>query len=173
MDQSISSDHHTLLKRHSCSSLDWSVPPTSELSPTSLTSSSPDLSQNTGIPDDSFIELDSKHNRISSSLKKHYRYSFSLSCPALVYSIGETQQIVKSTKSKSLSRLSKSSNKTLVLINDKKPRSLSPNIKNSSKVLLKKRCREKQVYGKKPKLENINADENNLIAQQILNEIVE
>lgn len=44
------------------SASDWSVPPTLELSPTSITSSSPDLSQNQSFHLDSLVELDSTVN---------------------------------------------------------------------------------------------------------------
>jgi hypothetical protein len=143
-------------KRHSYSLLDWSVPPTSELSPTSLTSSS---------PDDSLVELDLKFHRISSSsIKRRYR-SLSSSCPILPYCIEKIKPITPPYKSKSLSRISNLSNRKI--------RSISPVIKYSSIERLKKRRRDQQIYGKKIKLKTKNEHENIFIIQEILNEIIE
>ena len=125
-------EHQLPSKRHSISVLDWSVPPTSELSPTSLTSSS---------PDDSLVELDLKLNR--SLIKRRYR-TLSYSCPILSYSIEKIQPIKSPYKSKSLSRISNLTNK--------KVRSVSPVMKYSSIERLKKRRRDQQIYGKRYKL---------------------
>jgi len=142
-------EHQTTSKRHPFSVLDWSVPPTSELSPTSLTSSS--------SPDDSIVELDLKTQRRHRSL--------SSSCPILPYSIEKMKLITSPYKSKSLSRISNVSNK--------KVRSISPVIKYSSIERLKKRRRDHQIYGKRFKLKVKNEDENIFLIQEILNEMIE
>jgi hypothetical protein len=133
-------------KRHSYSLPDWSVPPTSELSPTSLS------------PDDSFVELDIKINQIS-SIKRRYR-SLSFSCPTL-----PTKPITPPYKSKSLSRIFNGTNK--------KTRSISPVIRYSSIERLKRRRRDHQIYGKRLKSKPKIDDENNLIIQNLLNEMIE
>jgi hypothetical protein len=144
----------TISKRHSFTLLDCSVPPTSELSPTSLTSSS---------PDDSLVELDLKLNRIS-SIKRRYR-SLSSSCPILPYCNEKSQPITPPYKSKSLSRITNLSNKKI--------RSISPVIKYSSIERLKKRKRDQQIYGKKIKIKPKIENENIIIIKEILNEIIE
>jgi hypothetical protein len=151
--KSIDSEHQILSKRHSFALADWSVPPTSELSPTSLS------------PDDSFVELDFKINQISSSsIKRRYR-SLSFSCPILPYCIDKTKPITPPYKSKSLSRISNSTNKKL--------RSMSPVIKYSSIERLKRRRRDHQIYGKRLKLKSKIEDENIFIIQNLLNEMIE
>lgn len=127
--------------------LDWSIPPTSELSPTSLTSSS---------PDDSSVELD----RIL-SIKRRYR-SLSFSCPILPHSNDKIKPIRLLYKSKSLSRIPNNSNTKI--------RSMSPVIKYSSIERLKKRRKDQQIYGKRLK---IQPNKNEIIIQEILNEIIE
>lgn len=135
-----------IAKRHSYSVADWSVPPTSELSPTSLPSSS---------PDDSLVELDLKIHPIS-SFKSRYR-SLSFSCPTLSNSKEKRQ----TRKSKSLSRISQ--------LNHRKIRSTSPVIKHSSIERLKRRRRDQQIYGKRLKIKS----KSDVIIQDILNEIIE
>ena len=73
--QTISNRHISSID-HPSSSSDWSVPPTIELSPTSITSSSssPDLSQNLPFNDDASVEVDAH---------PHLKHSLSLSCPIL------------------------------------------------------------------------------------------
>lgn len=143
----INCEHQIISKRHSFTLADWSVPPTSELSPTSLS------------PDDSFVELDIKINQ--SSIKRRYR-SLSFSCPILPYCIEKTKPITPPYKSKSLSRISS--------VTNKKNRSISPVIRYSSIERLKRRRRDHQIYGKrlkcKPKIDN-------LIIQDLLNEMIE
>jgi hypothetical protein len=161
-DSSIPNEHQTISKRHLSILSDWSVPPTSELSPTSLTSSSPDLSQNNFTPDDSFVELNVKLNR--SSMKRRYR-SLSFSCPILPYYIDKRKPITPPYKSKSLSRI--------VNLSNKKVRSISPIIKYSSVQRLKKRRKDNQFYGKRSKLKTKNDQENIFIIQEILNDMIE
>lgn len=132
-------------KRHSYSLADWSVPPTSELSPTSLPSSS---------PDDSLIELDLKDNPM---VKCRYR-SLSFSCPTM------DKRPMRKSNSKSLSRISQT--------NHRKFRSTSPVIKHSSIERLKRRRRDQQIYGKRLKVKS-KSDEQIFIIQDILNEIIE
>jgi hypothetical protein len=99
-----------IARRHLSSLTDWSVPPTSELSPTSLTSSSPDLSQNPLTSDDSLIELHLKNN-----LKRRYR-SLSSSCPIIPNSIEKSTPITPPYKSNPLSRITNSTNKKISFI---------------------------------------------------------
>lgn len=151
------SKHALLSKRHSSSLSDWSVPPTSELSPTSLPSSS---------PDDSLVELDLKINQISasSSIKSRHRSS-SFSCPILPHSLENRPKRTSTHKSKSLSRLSHS-------VNRKIRRSMSPVIKCSSVERLKRRRRDQEIYGKRLKIKT-KSDEHMFIVQQLLNDIIE
>ena len=136
-------------KRHSYSLADWSVPPTSELSPTSLPSSS---------PDDSLVELDLKIKSIP-SVKSRYR-SLSFSCLTLSNSMKKSNY-----KSKSLSRISQS--------NHRKIRSTSPVIKYSSIERLKRRRHDQQIYGKRLKIKTKSDEQIFIIIQDILNEIIE
>jgi hypothetical protein len=167
MDSSIINEHQLIPKRHSSSLSDWSVPPTSELSPTSLTSSSPDLSHNNFVIDDSFNELDFKMNR-----KRRYR-SLSFSCPILPYCLEKTKPITPPYTSKSLSRLSTSSNVKLMLINNKKCPLKSPINKYSSIQRLKRRRLNYQYYGKRLKLKTKFELENIVLIKEILNETIE
>jgi hypothetical protein len=152
----IPNEHQIISKRYLT---DWSVPPTSELSPTSLTSSSPDLSQNPLTSDDSFVELHLKNN-----LKRRYR-SLSSSCPIIPYSVEKSTPITPPYKSKSVSRISNFTNKRY--------RSLPTIIKYSSIQRLKKRRRDNQVFGKRFKLKTKNQYEFISISKDILNEIIE
>ncbi|CAF1021901.1 unnamed protein product [Adineta steineri] len=159
----------TISKRHSSLLSDWTVPPTSELSPTSLTSSSPDLSQNNIISDDSIVELDLKNNR--SSINRRYR-SLSFSSPVLVNVVEQTKPITPPYKSKSLPRITNVTNKKL--------RSVTPIMTYSSIQRLKKRRKDgqfylkNQFYAKRSKLKSKNDDENNIvIIRDILNNMIE
>ena len=153
-------------KHHSSLLSDWSVPPTSELSPTSLTSSSPDLAQNHLPSDDSLVELN--------PIKRRYR-SLSLSFPS-------TKTIPKSLKSKSLTRLSNSSDPKLMLLENKRTLTSSPIIKLSSSQRIRKRRRNyenlihnqqnERLYQSKTKLMKIEYD-NQFIIKDLLNEIIE
>jgi hypothetical protein len=153
IDSVVSNGHSTISKR---SLSDWSIPPTSELSPTSLTSSS---------PDDSFVEFDIKIRQISSSVNKSNYTSLSSSCPILPYCIDKTKSIIPSYKSKSLSRITNLSNKKI--------RSLSPVIKYSSIERLKRRRKDHQTFGKRFKLKVKNGHEDIFIIKEVLNEIIE
>ncbi|UJR13519.1 hypothetical protein I4U23_000533 [Adineta vaga] len=140
-------------KRH-----DWSVPPTSELSPTSLTSSSPDLSQNNFPSDDLTLELDLKNHR--SAMKRRYR-PLSLSCPVLPNYGDKSKPITPPYKSKSLSRI----------INQKK--TSSPIMKNNALQRLRKKRKDNQFYMKKFKIRTKNEPENLLVVQEVLNHMIE
>ncbi|CAF0725056.1 unnamed protein product [Adineta ricciae] len=137
-------DEAILPKRHSSTSSDWSVPPTSELSPTSLTSSSPDLTQNHCPTDDSFVELDSSIN-IKDSVKRQSR-SLSTSYSTLPsfttsYLQSNDETFLKPNKSKSLTRPTANSNGQIMLINKKRSLQKSPTLQAGSSQHIKKRRR--------------------------------
>ncbi|CAF1176380.1 unnamed protein product [Adineta ricciae] len=136
---------------------DWSVPPTSELSPTSLTSSSPDLSQNHLTSEDSLVELDLKTNR--SVMKRRYR-PLSLSCPVLPNFAEKSKPITPPYKSKSLSRITNSI--------QKKTSSL---ITNTIQRLRRKR-KDNQFYVKRSKPRMKTEQENQFIVQDVLNQMI-
>jgi hypothetical protein len=159
-DSSISNDE-IKSKRYSSSLSDWSVPPTSELSPTSLTSSSPDLTQN-----DSFVEFDSIVN-LKESTKRRYR---SLS------SFQTNKILLKPIKSKSLTCLSNSFDTKLMVIQNKRSLTLSPIIKLSSSQRIKKRRRDNEylILNHKSKTKHLKIElDNYFIIQNLLNEIIE
>jgi hypothetical protein len=179
------SKRHSLHTDHPSSLSDWSVPPTSELSPTSLTSSSPDLSQNHLPTDESLIELDSTINSKRLSTKRRYR-SLSSSCPILpsftMCSLQPNESLIHPIKSKSLTRLSNSSNRKFMLINSKRSLTSSPIMKLSSSQRLKKRRRDNENFllhqsnGKiyKSKTKQIKYEhDNQSIIKDILNDIIE
>ncbi|UJR33760.1 hypothetical protein I4U23_021187 [Adineta vaga] len=139
---SSTSNEQNLTKRHSLALTDWSAPSTSELSPRSLTSSSPDLTQNHCSTDDSFIELDSSIN-IKDSVKRQSR-SLSTSCPilpsfTLSYLKSNDKTFSKPIKSKSLTRLSNRSDVKVMLINNKRSLQTSPILQLSSSQCMKRR----------------------------------
>jgi len=171
------SDHQIMSKRHSLTLSDWSVPPTSELSPTSLTSSSPDLTQNHFPSDDLLVELDSTIN-FKQSTKRRYR---SLSSFSTSY-LQENKTFLKPIKSKSLTRLSNSSEMKFMLINHNRSSTTSPIIKLSSSQRIRKRRRDNEnfilnqqndkTYKSKAKHFKIESD-NQFIIKDLLNEIIE
>lgn len=150
-------------KRHSSSLSDWSVPPTSELSPRSLTSSSPDLTQNHSSTDDTMIELDLKQ-----STKRRY-HSLS-SC------LQSKKNLFKPLKSKSLTRLTNILDKNLMLIENQRSLTSSPTIRLSSVQRIKKRRRDNEylLLNRKSKSKHIKIEfDNHIIIQNLLNEIIE
>lgn len=165
------SNNEIIPKRHSLSldHSDWSVPPTSELSPTSLTSSSPDLTQNAQPLDDSLIELKPKLN-----IKRRYR--------SLSLSYSSNKIYPKPIKSKSLTRLSNCSDMRFMLIQNKRSLTSSPILTLSSSQRIKKRRRDNEnfllnqqnekLYKSKTKLIKIEYD-NQFIIKDLLNEIIE
>jgi hypothetical protein len=152
---------------------DWSVPPTSELSPTSLTSSSPDLTQNHLPSDDSFNEFNSKLNSKRSTKRR---------CRSLSFSFPSTKTVLQPMKSKSLTRLSDSSDMKFMLIHNKRSLTSSPIIKLSSSQRIRKRRRDNEnfllnqqnekLYKSKTKLIKIEYD-NQFIIKDLLNDIIE
>ncbi len=158
-------------KRHSSILSDWSVPPTSELSPTSLTSSSPDLTQNHLPIDDSLVELDSSIN-FKQIIKRRYR-----SLSSFPKSSRQTnEKLVKPIKSKSLTGLSNSSNMKLMLIEQKRSLTSSPILKLSSSQRIKKRRRDHEnfILNQKSKTKYFKIElDNHLIIQNLLNEMIE
>ncbi|CAF1241665.1 unnamed protein product [Adineta ricciae] len=142
------SDEAILPKRHSSTSTDWSVPPTSELSPTSLTSSSPDLTQNYCPTDDSFVELDSSIN-IKDSVKRQSR-SLSTSYSTLPsfttsYLQSNDETFLKPNKSKSLTRPTANSDGQVMLINKKRSLQKSPTLQAGSSQCIKRRRRANET----------------------------
>lgn len=152
-------------KRQSSSLSDWSVPPTSELSPRSLTSSSPDLTQNHLSTDDTFIDSDLKQ-----STKRRY-HSLS-SC------LQSNKKYFKPLKSKSLTRLTQNNieRKKSLLIDNKRSLTSSPILRLSSSQRIKKRRRDNEYlilsHKSKTKQTKIEFD-NHFIIQNLLNEIIE
>ena len=123
---------------------DWSVPPTSELSPTSITSSSPDLSQNPAHNDELSVDTDSIHIPKSCLTSNVYQNrSLSSSCPSIPLNsmcLSESNRsLSKSLKSKSLTRLSTLSTATSSSMNEEKPKSTTTKKKLSSSPRLRRR----------------------------------
>jgi len=153
-------------KRHSSSVSDWSVPPTSELSPRSLTSSSPDLTQNPLPFDDSLIEFDSTIDLKQSTKRRYHSLS----------SFSSTETFLKPIKSKSLTGFPNSSNTKITLIENQRSLTSSPIIKLSSSQRIKKRRRDNEylILNHKSKTKHIKIEfDNYFIIQYILNEIIE
>ncbi|CAF3561581.1 unnamed protein product [Rotaria sordida] len=182
--------HQTTSKRHSLnidhvsSLVDWSVPSTSELSPTSLTSSSPDLTQNHIPLDDSLVEINSTINS-KRSTKYHYR-SLSSSCPILpsftMPCLQSNETLLTPIKSKSLTGLSNTSVMKCMIIKNKRSLTTSPIMKLSSSQRIRKRRRDNEnlifnqqngkTYKSKAKHLKIEYD-NHCIIKDLLNEIIE
>ena len=144
---SSTSKRHSSHNDHASTASDWSVPPTIELSPTSITSSSPDLSQNPLPADDSLVELElMNHGKLSLlSPSRQYR-SLSSSCsllPSLTVCCSEPNEfLAKPLKSKSLSRLSNGSTVKSSSNNQKRYLTTSSVSKVSSSPRLRRRRRE-------------------------------
>lgn len=136
---------------------DWSVPPTSELSPRSLTSSSPDLTQQILPTDESLVHSDS--NVYFRSIHRRYR---SLS-PNSLSDLERTTD--RMTKSKSLTRLSNPFNES------KRLGKSSPVLTLSSSQRIQKRRRDNEQRAKS-KLFKMDFDDQ-LIIQSLLNDIIE
>ncbi|CAF3341930.1 unnamed protein product [Rotaria sp. Silwood1] len=180
----ITSKRHSLNIEYASSLVDWSVPPTSELSPTSLTSSSPDLTQNHMPIDDSLVEFDATINS-KRSFKRRYR-SLSSSCPILpsfkMSCLKSNETILKPIKSKSLTGLSNASVMKYMIINNKRSLTTSPIMKLSSSQRIRKRRRDNEniifnqsngkIYKSKTKHLKIEYD-NHLIIKDLLNDIIE
>ncbi|CAF2473836.1 unnamed protein product [Rotaria sp. Silwood2] len=180
----VTSKRHSLHTDHTSSLVDWSVPPTSELSPTSLTSSSPDLAQNHLPLDDSLAEYDSTiHSK--RSIKRRNR-SLSSSCPILpsfmMSCLQSHETVLKPIKSKSLTGLSNSTVMKCMIINNKRSLTASPIMKLSSSQRIRKRRRDNeniilnQQNGKtyKSKTKHLKMEyDNHPIIKDLLNEIIE
>ena len=160
-------------KRHTLIVSDWSVPPTSELSPTSLTSSSPDLTQNHQPIDDSLVELDPSIN--IKQINQHRHRSLSL-FPKSSSPPQTKEKLLKPIKSKSLTRLSNLSDVKLKLIEQKRSFTTSPILKLSSSQRIKKRRRDNEniLLNQKSKCKYLKSElDNHFIIQNLLNEIIE
>ena len=181
--------HHSTSKRNSShidpvsAVSDWSVPPTIELSPTSITSSSPDLSQNPLPADDSLVEFDSaNHWKQSLHSSSRQNRSLSSSCPllpSLTMCCSEPNEfLVKPLKSKSLSRLSNGSTVKTPSINQKRCSTTSTVSKISSSPRLRRRRRDHEnsvahhPNGNVPKLKP-KPDNHQLAIKGLLNEMIE
>lgn len=160
------------LKRHTSIFSDWSIPPTSELSPTSLTSSSPDLIQNSVSLDDSLLELDSSIKHKHSKKRRHRSFS---SFP-VSNTVQSNDKSIKSMKSKSLTRLSHSSNMRAMFIQHKRSLTSSPILKLSSSQRIKKRRRdyENLLLNQKSTTKHLKIEfDNDLIIRNLLHEMIE
>lgn len=184
MGHQITSKRHLLNIDHASSLVDCSVPSTSELSPTSLTSSSPDLTQNHLPIDDSLVEFDSRKNRKRSKKRRHR--SLSSSCPVLpsvaMLTVQSNERVLKPIKSKSLTGLSNSPIMKCMIVNNKRSLTTSPIIKLSSTQRINKRRRDSEnlivhrqdskIY--KSKIKHLKIDQDNLIIiRGVLNDIIE
>ncbi len=172
---SSTTDHHSndsdKSQQHSLTVSDWSVPPTSELSPTSLTSSSPDLTQNHVPSDESLVELDPAIN-FKQSAKRRYRSLSSFPIP----SFQSNEKFLKPIKSKSLTRLSNSLEMKLISMEKKRTGTSSPIIQLSSSQRIKKRRRDHEnfILNYKSKAKQLKVEfDNQLIIQNLLNEMLE
>lgn len=158
-------------KRHVSILSDWSVPPTSELSPTSLTSSSPDLTQNSVPLDDSLIELGPR------TKLKHANKPRNRSVSSFPLSTVQTEEkFIKPMKSKSLTRLSHSANMRIMFIQHKRSLTSSPILKLSSSQRVKKRRRDNEnlILNHKSQTKYLKIEfDNNLIIQNLLHEMIE
>lgn len=158
-------------KRHSSIVSDWSVPSTSELSPTSLTSSSPDLTQNVVPLDDSLLESRPITNPKQSN-KARNRSLSSFPLPT-----GQTEEkLLKPMKSKSLTRLSHSTNMRIMFIQHKRSLTSSPILKLSSSQRVKKRRRDNEnlILNHKSQTKYLKIEfDNNLIIENLLHEMIE
>ena len=155
-------------KRHTSILSDWSVPPTSELSPTSLTSSSPDLTQNSVPLDDSL----GRRTKLKHANKRRNRSvsSFPLS------TVQTEEKFIKPMKSKSLTRLSHSANMRIMFIQHKRSLTSSPILKLSSSQRVKKRRRDNEnlILNHKSQTKYLKVEfDNNLIIQNLLHEMIE
>jgi hypothetical protein len=172
---------------YSSSLSDWSVPPTIELSPTSITSSSPDLSQNVLPNNDVLVELDSTPmSKPSESLTSASNRAVSSTCsvlPSMIVSYPKPDELlVKATTSASFNRLARVSNTNAVVIDDKKLlTSSSSTHKLSVSPRLRRRRRDHdnmifhhqtgRIHKSKAKSIKIHSD-NCLIVEDLLNDMI-
>ncbi|CAF3317736.1 unnamed protein product [Rotaria socialis] len=180
----ITSKRHSLQIDYASSLVDWSVPPTSELSPSSLTSSSPDLAQYHLPIDDSLIDLDLAANP-KRSIKRRYR-SLSSSCPILpsfeISHVQSTERVLTPVKSRSLTGLSNSSMMKCTVIKNKRSLTASPTMKLSSLQRVNKRRRDGEnlilnqqngnIYRSKTKQLKIE-DDSHVVIKDLLNDIID
>ncbi|CAM4740698.1 unnamed protein product [Rotaria magnacalcarata] len=180
----ITSKRHSLQIDYASSLVDWSVPPTSELSPSSLTSSSPDLAQYHLPIDDSVIDLDLAAN-MKRSTKRRYR-SLSSSCPILpsfgISHVQSTERVLTPVKSKSLTGLSNSSMTKCIVVKNKRSLTASPTMKLSSLQRVNKRRRDGEnlilnqqngnIHRSKTKQLKIE-DGSHVVIKDLLNDIID
>ena len=180
------SNDQTAQKRHSLNSslvTDWAVPPTSELSPKSLASSSPDLIHNHSPSHDSLAEFDSTIDLKRSS--KHRYHSLSSSCPILSSFTTPSQTnetVLKPIKSESLIDISSSPIMKFMLVHNKRSLTLSPITKLLPSIRIQKRRHDNenlaanqqngQIFTSKVKYMKIEHNDQ-LIIKDLLNEILE
>ncbi|CAF0777524.1 unnamed protein product [Adineta steineri] len=181
------SNHQNTPKRHLSTVSDWCVPPTSELSPTSLTSSSPDLTQNSLPIDDSLVELDSTMNCRKSTKRRHRSASSSSVLPSFTMSYLQSNKttLLKPIKSKPSTRLLNSSDMKVMLNNNnnnkKRSSRTSPVLKLSSAQRIRKRRHKNEniIHNQqnsrcsKVKTKRFQTDDIQFIIKDILNGIIE
>ena len=171
VDVSLNNEYSMIRHHRSSGVADWSVPPTIELSPTSLTSSSPDLSHTHLATDDSSSEIDLKRSRTSSSLKRRYR-AVSFSCPILPFCRDQSLPITPPYKSKSLSRLSNASDAKLIVLHTRKKATILSMIQCPPTQQMRKRRCDASPSGKRVKVKSNDGYINPLIISAILDELI-
>lgn len=180
----ITSKRHSSNTDHSTTLVDWSIPSTSELSPTSLTSSSPDLTQSYTPLDDSFVELNSAINVKGIEKYRHRSLSSSYSVvpTRAMNSLQANEKVLKPIKSKSLTGFPNASVMKLMVVNNKRSLTTSPTMKLSPSQRVRKRQRDNEhlmlnkengkFYKSKTKHIKIEHEDHNII-KGLLNEIIE